>query len=99
MPLDNQTIKQHLDTETNRVKKVKPVLVVEVDREPFTAFIERFVSLAEDGTIERKERPILSLHAGKLPRIERVVGRISNGHGNPIDYDAYSLTFPAFFGR
>lgn len=94
VPFDNETIKQHLDAETGRVKKVKPVPVVEVDREPFAAFIERFVGLAEDGKRLNAKNARYSRYTLASYRVLKgLLADYQITTGNPIDYDAYSLTF------
>lgn len=94
VPLDNDTLKQHLNAEMGRVKKVKPEPVVEVDREPFTAFIERFVSLAEDGKRLNAKNARYSRYTLASYRVLKgllIEYQIATNH--PIDYDAFSLTF------
>ncbi|MFD2569961.1 site-specific integrase [Spirosoma soli] len=94
IPLDNETIKQHLDTELGRAKKVKPVDDVAVVHEPFTAYIERFVTEAKAG----KRLNARSVHyaaytlAGYM-KLKRVLERYRTETGNSTDYDAYTLDY------
>lgn len=94
VPFDNETLKQHLNAEMGRVKKPKPVAVVEVDREPFTAFIERFVGLAEQGKRLNAKNARYSRYTLASYRVLKgLLNEYHTATGNPIDYDAYSLTF------
>ncbi|RIV27383.1 integrase [Fibrisoma montanum] len=94
VPFDNRTIKQHLEAETGRVKKVKPTPVVEREREPFTAYIERFVRLAEDGKrLNAKSARYSRFTLASYRLLKRLLEEYHTETGNPVDYDAYSLTF------
>ncbi|GAB3689166.1 hypothetical protein GCM10027592_05180 [Spirosoma flavus] len=88
------TLKEHLNTEMGRVKKTKPEPVVEVDREPFTAFIERFVGLAEDGKrLNAKNTRYSRFTLASYRVLKGLLDEYHTSTGNPIDYDAYNLTF------
>ena len=92
--LDNKILKQHLDTELGRVKKVKPALVDAVVQETFTQFIERFV---EEGRAGRRLNAKSSHYspftlAGYL-KLKRLLENFSDATGQPINYPAFSLDF------
>jgi integrase len=94
VPLDNDTLKQHLNAEMGRVKKPKPEPVVEIDHEPFTAFIERFVSLAEDGKRLNAKNARYSRYTLASYRVLKgLLIEYQTATHSPIDYDAFSLTF------
>ncbi|WP_020600245.1 hypothetical protein [Spirosoma panaciterrae] len=94
IPYDNETIKQHLDAELGRAKKVKPVEEVAASYEPFTAYIERFVKEAQSG----KRLNARSVHyaaytlAGYM-KLKRILERYRAETGNSVDYDAYTLDY------
>lgn len=94
IPLDNETIKQHLDAELGRSKKVKPVEEVATVNEPFTAYIERFVKEAQ--SFQRLNARSVHYAAYTLAgymKLKRVLERYKAETGNPVDYDAYSLDY------
>lgn len=94
VPFDNEIIKQHLDNETGRVKKAKPAPVAEVERESFTAFIERFVRLAEDGKrLNAKHARYSRFTLASYRVLKGLLEEYGRTTGSPVDYDAYSLNF------
>ena len=92
--LDNDTLKQHLNTELGHVKKAKPAPVAVTVQETFMQFIERFV---EEGRAGRRLNAKSSRYspftlAGYL-KLKRLLENFSDATGQPINYPAYSLDF------
>ena len=92
--LDNSILKQHLDTELGRVKKVKPAPVAVVVQESFMQFIERFVEEGRAGRRLNAKSTHYSPYtlAGYL-KLKRLLENFSDATGQPITYPAYSLDF------
>lgn len=94
IPLDNDTIKQHLAAELGRSKKIKLVGEVVTAHESFPAYIERFVNEAQSG----KRLNARSVHyaeytlAGYM-KLKRILERYQVKTGNSVDYDAYNLDY------
>ncbi|GAB4027292.1 site-specific integrase [Spirosoma koreense] len=94
IPLGNETIKQHLDTELGRSKKAKLVEVAPVKQESFLEYIERFVKEAQTG----KRLNSRSVHyagytlAGYM-KLKRILERYRLETGNSVEYDAYNLDY------
>ncbi|GAB2564406.1 site-specific integrase [Spirosoma areae] len=94
IPLNNETIKRHLDSELGRSKTSKPIEVFAVVPETFTAYIDRFVLESQ----AKKRLNARSVHyaaytlAGYM-KLKRVLERYRAETGNPVDYDAYSLDY------
>lgn len=94
MPLQNDTLKQHLDNELGRVKEVKQTKVAPVEKESFTCYIERFV---EEGRAGRRLNA-KSIHyspftlAGYL-KLKRLLENYSVATGQSVDYSSFSLDF------
>ncbi|GAB3690667.1 hypothetical protein GCM10027592_08090 [Spirosoma flavus] len=57
IPLNNETIKQHLDTELGRAKKSKSIEEVATVIESFTAYIERHNHQSEDERLSERIAP------------------------------------------
>lgn len=94
IPFDNETIKQHLNSETGRVKKVKPVPVVEVERESFTTYIERFVRLAENGKrLNAKNARYSRFTLASYRVLKGLLFEYNVTTGNPGDYESFNLIF------
>ena len=89
----NELIKQQLDSELGRVKKIRPA-AAPPQRETFTSYIERFVQLAQAG----KRLNARSAHYSEFTlkgywKLKRLLELYQAETGNPIDYDAFSLDF------
>ncbi|ADB41836.1 site-specific integrase [Spirosoma linguale] len=94
LPLENVTLKQHLDTELGRAKKVKVETVAPVEQETFMTYIERFV---EEGRAGRRLNAKSSRYspytlAGYL-KLKRLLENYSDATGQSINYPAFSLDF------
>ncbi|WP_138993404.1 site-specific integrase [Larkinella sp. C7] len=91
IPFDNETIKQHLDTELGRTKKIN---VVEAKTELFTDYIERFVKEAEAGK-RLNSKSIRYSHytlAGYM-KLKRILERYQAETRKGIDYKDFSLDY------
>ncbi|MCK8493147.1 site-specific integrase [Spirosoma sp. RP8] len=94
IPLDNETIKQHLEAELGRSKKAKSPESIAIEAESFTAYIERFVQEAQAG----KRLNARSVHyaaytlAGYM-KLKRILDRYRIETGNSVDYTAFSLDY------
>ena len=94
IPLDNGLLKQHLDNELGKVKKVKQPTVAPVEKESFMGYIERFV---EEGRAGRRLNAKSSHYspftlAGYL-KLKRLLENFSDATGQPVDYPAFTLDF------
>ena len=93
IPFTNELIKQQLDAELGRAKKVKHA-GTPTQREIFPDFIERFVSLAQAG----KRLNARSTHYSEFTlkgylKLKRLLEQYWVETGNSVDYDAFSLDF------
>lgn len=93
VPIDNDTLKQYLNSELGRIKK-KAAPVVVIEKETFGAFIDRFVEQAKTGKRLNARSSHYSPYtlAGYL-KLKRLLEEYQTTTGNPIDYDAYTLDF------
>ncbi|GAB4012865.1 site-specific integrase [Spirosoma migulaei] len=94
IPLNNETIKHHLDAELGRTEKAKSTKQIAAIRESFTAYIERFVNEAQSG----KRLNAKSVHYAistldGYMKLKRILEKYSVETGNSVDYDAYSLDY------
>ncbi len=91
IPFNNETIKQHLDTELGRVKKVR---VVEAKTESFADYIERFVKEAEVGKrLNSKSIRYARYTLAGYMKLKRVLERYQAETGKGIDYKDFSLDY------
>lgn len=93
-PLENATLKQHLDTELGRAKKVKVETVTPVEQETFMSYIERFVEEARAGRRLNAKSSNYSPYtlAGYL-KLKRLLENFRDATGQSINYPAFSLDF------
>jgi integrase len=92
VPLTNDLIKLHLDRELGREERTKPV--IEEAKEPFTAYIVRFVEESRAGKrLTAREAKYAAHTLAGYMKLKRVLDRYQNETRNSIEYDAYTMPY------
>ncbi|GAB4002201.1 hypothetical protein GCM10028807_60330 [Spirosoma daeguense] len=89
----NDIIKQQLDSELGRIKKPK-VEPVKIEEETFTAYIERFVGLAQAGLrLNARSARYSEFTLKGYIKLKRLLEQFQAETGNSVNYEAFSLEF------
>lgn len=91
IPLDNDTIKQHLDTTLNRVRTAK---TTETKPATFLAYIDRFISDAETGQrLTVKSHRYAPITIKGFSKLKRVLERYAKETRRGVDYDHFTIEY------
>lgn len=92
VPIDNETLKQHLDTALNRVKREKPV--VEAKTATFLGYIDQFISEAQDGKrLTIKSHRYAPITIKGFAKLKRTFERYTLETGQGANYDDFSIEY------